>query len=303
MGSYYRLYKNKEDYIKLYQFIEESVSVSGPCFYFGLGDFDFCVMEESSLNYLENIDDIFKDLHIWFNEEDEIIGALWPDENVMDMFLHPNKTMIFDDMARVGEEYCRENNYKEIEWSAFEGNSELEEVLISRGYNKAEMYRTHYLFDYSSEVGEGKLPEGYKIKELLDVEDKSVITQCCKKYFNLDIHEEMLKNFIKTGTYRRNLDLVIMSPDNVVACFCTVRYDEKNRIASFEPVGCNEDFKRMGLTKAIMFEGLNRVRDLGAEVVTVQTSSPMKNPAANKLYESVGFKLTKKVRFWRKNLL
>jgi len=44
MGIYYRLYKEKEDYIKLRKFLEDSIEVSGPRFYFGLGDLDFCVI-------------------------------------------------------------------------------------------------------------------------------------------------------------------------------------------------------------------------------------------------------------------
>ena len=54
--GYHRLYKEKEDYIKLREFLEDSISVSGPSFYFGLGDLDFCVMQCSSLDYLESID-------------------------------------------------------------------------------------------------------------------------------------------------------------------------------------------------------------------------------------------------------
>ena len=307
MGTYYRLYKGKEDYIKLRSFIQDSTSVSGPKFYCGLGDFDFCVMQCSSPNYLENIDEIFKETYLWFDDNNEIIGGIWPDENMCENFIHPNKKDIYSEMVQVGEDHVKasiseKNKYEEIEWWVFEGDTELENVLTSKGYYKTEFYRPHRIFDYSIQVDESKLPDGYAIKNLLEIDDKSVILECCKNYFGIDMKEYMLENYIQTPTYRKELDLVVVAPDGTVAAYCAVRYDEKNKIGTFEPVLCNPDYKRKGLTKALMCEGLRRVRSLGAEEVTVQTSSPNRNLPANKLYESVGFKLVGNLYFWKRKI-
>ena len=305
MGTYYRLYKGKEDYIKICSFLEESVSVSGPKFYSGLGDLDFCVVQCSSPNYLENIDEIFKDTYLWFDDNDQMIGGIWPDGHMIDFFIHPNKKSIFGEMVEVGEDYVKasiseKNQYEEIEWWVFEGDTELENVLISEGYYKTQFYRPHRIFDYSSEIEEPVLPRGYTIKKLMEVDDKRVILECCKNYFGIDMKEYMLENFKQTSTYREDLDLVVVAPENTLAAFCTVRYDEKNKMGTFEPVACHPEHKQKGITKALMCEGLKRVKALGAEVVTVQTSWPGRNLPANKLYESVGFKLIGNLYFWRK---
>lgn len=50
------------------------------------------------------------------------------------------------------------------------------------------------------------------------------------------------------------------------AAFCTLWYDEATRTAAFEPVGTHPEHQRTGLGKALMAEGLRRVRDLGATV-------------------------------------
>jgi predicted N-acetyltransferase YhbS len=137
----------------------------------------------------------------------------------------------------------------------------------------------------------------------LDVGAQSIYAELYKNYFRINLKENTLKNFTQTPTYRNGLDLVITAPDGTIACFCTIRYDEKNKIGTFEPVACHPDHKRKGLCKAIMLEGLKRARDLGANIVTVQTSDPRRNLPANKLYESVGFRKAGDLYFWRKKVL
>lgn len=303
----HRLYKDNADYIKIRDFLQESVSASGPSFYFGLGDFDFCVALESSPNYLDNVDEIFKDACLWF-DDDKLIGGIWPSGNIVDIFIHPHKKGLFNEMISVGEKFVNssiseETKGSEIEWWIFEGDMELENVLKYRGYYKTDLYRTHRVFDYSLPIELQQLPKGYTIRNFLDCDDISIFAELYKNYFKINLKENTLRNFTQTPTYRRELDLVVTAPDGTIACVCTIRYDEKNKIGTFEPVACHPDHKRKGLGKAIMLEGLKRVRNLGANIVTVQTSDPKRNLPANKLYESVGFRKIGDLYFWRKKVL
>ena len=83
--------------------------------------------------------------------------------------------------------------------------------------------------------------------------------------------------------YRRDLDLVVVAPDGDLAAFTTVWYDDVTRTGYFEPVGTSPDYQRKGLGKAIMTEGLRRLKRMGALYVTVAGFSE----AANALYASV----------------
>jgi mycothiol synthase len=56
------------------------------------------------------------------------------------------------------------------------------------------------------------------------------------------------------------------------------------RSAYFEPVGTHPAHQRRGLGKAVMFEGLRRLKRMGATLAFVGGFSP----AANALYDSVG---------------
>ncbi len=69
--------------------------------------------------------------------------------------------------------------------------------------------------------------------------------------------------------YRRDLDLVAVAADGELVAFCTVWYDDVTRTGYFEPVGTSPLHQRKGLGKAIMTEGLRRLKQLGALNATV----------------------------------
>ena len=68
-----------------------------------------------------------------------------------------------------------------------------------------------------------------------------------------------------------------------IAAFCTVWFDDVTRTGEFEPVGVAPEYQGRGLGKAIMCEGLRRLKRLGAADATVAGYSE----AANALYASV----------------
>jgi ribosomal protein S18 acetylase RimI-like enzyme len=101
-------------------------------------------------------------------------------------------------------------------------------------------------------------------------------------------------------TYRPELDLIVEAPGGSVAAYCIVWLDEVNAHGVFEPVGCHSAHRQRGLTKAVMYEGMRRLREMSA--VTASVLSDPSEVAANRLYASVGFTALDINRYWVKSL-
>jgi predicted N-acetyltransferase YhbS len=85
--------------------------------------------------------------------------------------------------------------------------------------------------------------------------------------------------------YEPNLDLVAVVPNMLIASYCHGWMDYPNKIGEFEPVGTRKAHQRKGYGKAVLLEGLRRMKALGADTAMVyclEHNLPF--------YGSVGFK-------------
>jgi GNAT superfamily N-acetyltransferase len=172
--------------------------------------------------------------------------------------------------------------------------------LIENGYYKTDEYWVLRSFGYTKNIDKPKLPEGYYIKILSEIMDVSGVIQIYNQCLGMDFDEYTIRKADNFDTYRRELDIIVMGPDDKPVALCSGRYDEKNRMAPFEAVACLKDHRKKGISKAMMRYALIAARDLGAEVSTVLTLCPEKFPAPNRLYETVGFKLVGNKYTWCK---
>jgi mycothiol synthase len=92
--------------------------------------------------------------------------------------------------------------------------------------------------------------------------------------------------------YHRELDVVAVAPDGFIAAYVNCWVDPVNRIGDFGPVGARTAYRRQGFTRAVLLEGLRRMKAWGMERVCVSTG--VSNLPALRLYESVGFRIVNK---------
>ena len=67
----------------------------------------------------------------------------------------------------------------------------------------------------------------------------------------------------------------------------TIWFDEVNLVGLFEPVETHKDFRRLGLARAVMTEGMHCIRAAGMQTAIVEHD--ITNHPAAALYESLGF--------------
>ena len=102
-----------------------------------------------------------------------------------------------------------------------------------------------------------------------------------------EVSDDDYAYFMRLPGYHRDLDIVAVAPDGVIAAYVNGWIDPVNRIGDFGPVGAIPEYRRRGLTRAVLLEGLCRMKAHGMNRVCVSTG--ISNTAARNLYESVGF--------------
>jgi ribosomal protein S18 acetylase RimI-like enzyme len=107
-----------------------------------------------------------------------------------------------------------------------------------------------------------------------------------------NVSDDDYARFMRLPGYNRDLDVVTVTPDGVIAAYVNGWIDPVNRIGDFGPVGALPAYRRQGLTRAALLEGLRRMRARGMDRVCVSTG--VSNTPALRLYESIGFRIVNK---------
>ena len=166
-----------------------------------------------------------------------------------------------------------------------------QEILTRRGYTKGDWPEYQRRRSLDAPVPEAQPAPGYTVRALGDVDELPARSWVSWKAFHPDEPDERYEgwdwyhNIQRAPLYRRDLDIVAVAPKGAFASFCTIWFDDVTRTGAFEPVGTAPKHQRRRLGKAVMTEGLRRLRRLGATLAYVGSYTPR----AHALYASMGF--------------
>jgi ribosomal protein S18 acetylase RimI-like enzyme len=142
-------------------------------------------------------------------------------------------------------------------------------------------------------IPEAPLPAGYQVRPVSETGELTRRAAAQREVWHPwtvgNVTDEDYTRFMRLPGYDRDLDLVAAAPDGAIAAYVNGWVDPVNRIGDFGPVGALPAFRRLGLTRAVLLEGLRRMRSRGMDRVCVSTT--VTNTPARGLYESIGFRI------------
>ena len=301
-----RSYRDEEDYSCIRSLLQEIYAITGPPIYCTVGELDY-------LRFMcyNDPDAAITTARLWEKADGTLIGVAWPgspEDEEVSLFVHPHYHDINDDMLAWAESWYLQTSLDEedtlpLETRCLETDVSLKATLRRRGYKRTGYYdHWHKLRSLNESIPEVNLPAGYSMRHAKGTEDAERIMEVHWSAF--PHNNRTLKGrktlMLRSPTYRPELDLVVVAPDGNFASMALVSYDERNRLGMFEPVGCHENHRRGGLTKALMCEGLRLLKGLGATVAAVGAEGD--NVPSNALYESLGFRTQDYNYLWKRIL-
>ncbi len=162
-------------------------------------------------------------------------------------------------------------------------------LVEGRGYKKQEEEtRPLYKFAIPSSFPIISLPPGFRLTSLAEECDWAKVHQVLWRGFDHgddvpmnDAEIDSRRRMFDTPRGRRDLKIAVAAPNGDFAALCGVFYEPTGQFAYVEPVATDPTYRRLGLGKAAVLEGIRRCAKLGAKVAYVGSDQ--------QFYTSIGF--------------
>jgi len=174
----------------------------------------------------------------------------------------------------------------------------FEETVVARGYTPdSGSHRPMSQFVIPSPFALPAVPSGFRLKSLADDNDLRKMNRVLHRGFDHpgEPPEEGIEGRRKMQSgpnYRKDLAVIVEAPNGDFVSFCGMWFDPVNRFGYVEPVATDPDYRRRGLGRAAVLDGIRRCGELGATVAYVGTDKPF--------YLSFGFRKLFTANCWQK---
>jgi len=244
-------------------------------------------------------------IRLWFDRGDGLIGwaLLSLGEDAFDVYVSPHlrgDSREHEMLAWAVEQMSTLYSLQNV-WVA-----EDDQVRIGwfeeNGFKPEREHFLQFKRSLSGPLDGPSLPEGFSLRTSRGEEDARFRSVTSHAAFgsgkSFDEYWPRTLRFMQSPVYVPEREIFVVAPNGDVAAFCIIWTDELNKIGHFEPVATHPNYQRMGLGKSLLFEGMRRLKSEGMYEADVCTNHD--NPAAIRLYESVGFQIEKRLLTYRK---
>ena len=296
-----RLYQSEHDLLKMQGLLMEGRSQTDDWHYVHIGDLVFrFLMVTCHLNPQECI-------RLWHGDKGRLVGyAILGEDPSFECQVLPEfewSGIETEALAWVEARLIELRKLDAKQWSGMlvstcrENDPKRLAFLKQHGFRySGEFAEVNMLRSLDEPIPEPIVPAGFKVRALAEAGETSnrAAAHCevWQPWTDGNVSDEDYVRFMNLPGYDRDLDIVAVTPEGIIASFVNGWTDPINRIGDLGPVGALPAYRRQGLTRAALLEGMRRLKAHGMERVCISTG--VANTAARNLYESIGFKIVNK---------
>jgi ribosomal protein S18 acetylase RimI-like enzyme len=178
-------------------------------------------------------------------------------------------------------------------------DQELQKLAAVKGFRPTQERENNAFIPIAEADLSYPLPEGYHIVSMADEYDLKKYNRVLWRGFEHpgepDESPEMLegRREEQSGPHAdMKLKIAVVAPDGNFVSYCGMWHLEGADYALVEPVATDPDYRRMGLGKAAVLEGVKRCGERGAKVAYVGSSQ--------QFYYNIGFRTYSTKTWWEK---
>ncbi|MBT8224521.1 MAG: GNAT family N-acetyltransferase [Dactylosporangium sp.] len=233
------------------------------------------------------------DVRLWETADGRLVGAVCGESAAAaHLQVHPDFRFLEAEMLSWAEGHLAgrtAEGQRQLHTRALDGDEPRLRLLRERDYQPTWGEACRRMRIDPHRLPEASPVAGYRLRGLRprDVRDYRRIADVLNAGFGRTCHTAgEFAALTGSPLFRADLHLMAEAADGSCAAFVGLAVDEANRFGIVEPVCTHPGHRRRGLAAALIREGIRRIAALGATVLTLDTGD---DPAANALYEAVGF--------------
>jgi mycothiol synthase len=259
--------------------------------------------------YQNTLFDPFTNIRLWEGEAGELRGFAWfSPPVVLEWEVDPRfgrDAPLEEQILAWGEtrrrELLEEGDERLFLASARDDDPEKIALLTRHGFARDEYHMLNMRRDLEQPIPDLALPTGFVVRHVGGEAEWAARVETHREVWHPSkVTLEAYRRLRETPGYTPELDLVAVAADGVFASYCVCWLDPANRTGEFEPVGTRPAFRGLGAGKAVMLEGLRRLKAHGARTAIVYSVGD--NKASVRLYEAVGFRTIARNYYYSRRL-
>jgi ribosomal protein S18 acetylase RimI-like enzyme len=290
-----RTYQSEADLVAMMDLLKESRSLTDDWRYAHVGDLLFWFFQIAiHLNPHEHI-------RLWYAGGKLVGYSMLGEDPSFDVQVHPD--FIWQGIEEQALEWA-ENRLVELRqidqtfWGeklvsgARQDDPRRIEFLEKHGfYQGGEFSEVNMICDLNQDIPVSFVPDGFLIRSVSEQNELANRAEAQRDVWRPwtvgNLKDEDYAIMMQLPGYDRELDVVAVAPDGIMAAYVNGWNDDLNKIGDFGPLGTRPAYRRLGLMHAVLLECLRRMQARGMNRVSVSTG--VTNYPAHKLYEGVGF--------------
>ncbi|MEM8534761.1 MAG: GNAT family N-acetyltransferase [Chloroflexota bacterium] len=285
-----RAYRGMEDFTQLSDFLGQVRFAIDHSHYLHQGDLTW------QLFHMKAECDLSELVHLWEDSNGKLVGfvVVYAPYGLFDIQVHPHhrNSVLEQRMIEWAEAQSRILGQEGPDAPpsmaitlAHERDMLRRTLLEQLGYTSNGVW--HYLAcSLDMPLPQVALPQGFQVRSVKGQTEAALRAEVLAAAFGAEPDTGRYQHFMQAPNYAANLDLVAVAPEGTFGAFCMCWVDSVNRVGQFEPVGTAPQFRKQGLARATLTEGLRRMQQAGATTAMVIVDED-EQPAKH-LYEAVG---------------